>query len=272
MPSAMGMDPSMYGMAGMGAMGSIYGMYNPLYMTQMHQQIESNQLQHSIDMHSLTKNMEVANQRRTDNALIEKILTNGDVQNGVKNLYYKVQEGEQDGVRQEFDKLKEIIYNRYNDELVAKGSEVNPETAIVEIIERLYRQIAQSDLESDIRKHGETALQNGFLRGFRGGHSKTYVEETINHCFGRRIDNKGSKEFAQGAGMCFGGIASAVEKGAYGAIAGVAGTGLVLGLGNLFTLGTKNCLKHIGKCWKPAMYIGAIAGIVGDVIWQCARD
>ena len=275
LPATMGMNSSLFNMGGMNMMNNpMYTMYNPLYMTQMQQQIEASQLQHSINMHGLTKDMEVANQRRSDNALIEKILTNGDVQNGIKNLCYKVREGEQDGVREEFDKLKSNIYSRYKDELVAKGSELNPEVAVVEIIERLYREIAQSDLESDIRKYGENALENGFKRGFRNGHSETYVDETINHCFGRRIDNKGSQDFTQGIGMCLGSAASVLEKGVYGGIAGATAYTGFKGLEKIGRLafakktGVNFNAKSLGK-WGLA---GAGIAAVADIVWQIVRD
>ena len=246
MPSMIGMNTMNSGM-GYGMNNSIFGMggmmgyYNPMFMAQMQQQIEASQIAHAGNMHTAVLNNELNAHRFSDSTLINKILTNGDIQQGVQNLYAKVKEGDQDGICAEFDKLKNYIFVTYKDELKSKGDKINPSTAVTQIIEAVYGNIitAQNggqvaDLRSDIKRYGDGAAMNGFLSGLRTDHHDRYVDETMNHCFGLEIDQRGSKEFKQNFGNGVGRVASVLEKGVYGAGAAVAitgiGTGLIKGL------------------------------------------
>ena len=254
--------PSMYGMNMMGSgMGygmnnSIFGMgmYNPMFMAQMQQQVEASQIAHAGKMHTAVLGNELSAHRFSDSTLINKILTNSDVQVGVQNLYAKVKEGDQNGICTEFDKLKQYIYTTYNDELKARGDKINPSIAATQIIEAIYGNVitAQNggkvaDLRSDIKKYGDGAAMNGFMSGLRLGHHGKYVDETINHCFGLEIDQQGSKEFRQDFGNGLGRIASALEKGVYGTAGALALTGVGVGLAKGLTPNPDKVIENFVK-------------------------
>ena len=286
MPSNIGMN---YGMMapGMGMMNPMMSMMNPMmgmypqYLTQMQDaqhQIEISKAEHNSAMHNILLNNEIAAHRESDSALMKKTLTNGDIKQGIQNLYDKVREGDQDGICSEFDKLKTYIYNTYKDEFAARGDKINPSVAATQKIEELYGQMISAqcggevhDLRSDIKRYGDNSFQNGFLNGFRTGHHDRYIDETLNHCFGEEIDQKGSKDFKQTLGIGVGKTASVLEKGAYGALAGVGAAGLGLGLGKVVSFGKLPWTKCMSKTWKPAMCIGLLAGMVGDILWQSSK-
>lgn len=286
--------PSMMGMSGMGMLGmnsSILGgmggygglgmmsMYNPVFMGQLQNQMEENQLQHAGAMHEILKQQEVSAHRTTDSALIQKILTNGDVQQGIQNLYAKVKSGDQDGICNEFDKLKNYVYATYKDELDARGAKINPSIAATQIVEAIYGQVitAQtgqtSDLRSDIERYGEGAMTNGFMQGFRGGHQKRYVDETMNHCFGLEINDKDEKDTEQSIGRGIGRVAHAGKIGLYGAGIGAAtyavGGGLLKGGSSLINKG--NWVKFSSKAMGKFALVGALLGIAGDIWWQTTK-
>lgn len=252
MPSTLGMNYGGYGMPGM------MGMYNPMYMARLQAQMEEAQLQHAGNMHAGVLNNEVRANVETDRALVSKMLTNGDIQLGVQNLYAKVREGDQDGVCHEFDKLKQYVMNTYADELKKMGGEINPAISATRIIENVYLSVTNSSLRGDIQKYGETSFNNGFMQGFRDGHQGRYVDETMNHCFGLEINQKKSKDRRQDIGKGVGVGASVLEKGAIGA-AGGATVGAIIG---------KIC-KNTGKGGKWGALVGALAAIGLDIYWKC---
>lgn len=244
MPSYLGTNGyGAYGTAGLGS--SIFngaGMYNPLFMgnvyQQMQQQMEASQLTHAGRMHAGVYANEVAAHRTTDSALIEKILTNSDIQQGVVNLHAKVCAGEQEGICQEFDKLKDYILTTYRDELAARGDKINVSSSATEIIERVYGSLISAkqggtvaNLRDDILRNCDKAFTNGFYKGFKKGHHDKYVDETMMHCFGLRIDEKKSKDAHQELGQWVGTAANVGKWSLYGAGA-FAGVGTV-GLGVL---------------------------------------
>ena len=281
MPSMMGMN---YGMGmGMNPMFGMGGMMNayPQFMAQMQQtqnQIEASQAQHNSAMHNILLNNEVTAHRETDSALMKKMLTNGDIQQGVQNLYNKVREGDQDGICSEFDKLKKYVYNTYRDELAARGDKINPAVSATQYIEAVYGNIisAQSggevhDLRSDIKRYGDNSFANGFLSGFRRDHHSRYIDETLNHCFGLEIDQKGAKDMRQNIGNGVGRTASVLEKGVYGFGGGLAATTIGCGLASALTLGKCNGFKHFGKFALPVAWLGALAGMAADIWWQAEK-
>lgn len=311
MPSMIGMNGSMYGTgslygtgtmgsypgmtdmtgmtgaSGLTGMGGMMGMYNPLYYTQMQSAAEKIQAQHAGEMHNQVLQNEVNAHRETDSALIQKVLTNGTVQQGVQNLYNKVREGDQDGICRMFSELKEYIFNNYKDELNARGSKINPSVAAAQIIEAVYANIVSAqtgevaDLRSDIQRYGDGAMMNGFMSGFREDHHGRYVDETLNYCFGLPIDQKGSKdkrkEFASYAGRG----ASILEKSVYGAAGGVA----LYGIGKAVTGGFKSTFgkgkaaagggaakSGLFKKFGKAAWIGAAIGAAADIWWQLSAS
>ena len=292
MPSMMGMN------YGMGMMNPTFGMSGmmgayPQFMAQMQQmqnQIEASQANHNSAMHQILLNNEVNAHRETDSALTRKMLTNGDIQQGVQNLYDKVREGDQDGICAEFDKLKNYVLNTYRDEFAARGDKINPSVSAIQCIEAVYGNIISAttgtvhDLRSDIKKYGDTSFANGFLQGFRRDHHSRYIDETLNHCFNLEIDQKGSKDMKQTLGNGVGRTASTLEKGVYGGVAGVATAGIGIGLLKLanklipwrsqgkWIAGTP-AIKNIP--WAGPMkwlgIAGIFAGIAADIWWQTEK-
>lgn len=286
-PYMMGMMGSPYGAMAMGyGMGSIFNpatgyntpmmraMYDPLYYGQMQAQMETNQAMHKANMHDLLLNTEVAAHRSTNQATISKIMTDATVQQGVINLYNKVREGDQDGICQQFDLLKNLIYNNYRDHFQTGGASQDSSTAAAQVLEALYYQIVSSstqgkdgDLRADIKKYGDNAVKNGFMKGFREGHHDRYVDETLHHCFGLNVDQKSSKDSRQHIATGFGKTARALEKGALGAGIGIGACGAA-------ALITAPFSTNVAKWWikSPRLRwlggLGAIAGIGASIYHQ----
>lgn len=278
MPSMMGMNGSLFGANAM--MNPMMAMYHPQYMTQTQQQIEASQLAHAANMHAGVLGNEVAAHRTTDSALIQKALTNSDIQQGVQNLYEKVVVGDQRGIREEFDKLKSYIYQTYGEELDARGDKLNPAISATQLIEIVYSRIVSaqrggkvSNLRDDIRNRGESAFVNGFMQGLRRGHQDQYIDETLNHCFGLSINEKEHKDRVQGLGEIAGRGASILEKAAYGA--GIGAVGYTVGGGAVSLTGKsfgklKNMKFNLKHCGKAAFFTAIAAGLA-DVWWQLSE-
>ncbi|MBE7711934.1 MAG: hypothetical protein E7Z92_07345 [Cyanobacteria bacterium SIG31] len=285
MPATMGTYGfSPYGMGGL-------GYFNPAFMAQMQQNIEASQLQHAGAMHNIMKDVEVSNYSRSDNALIEKIAQNGSVAGGISSLYQKVREGDQEGVMQEWDKLKEFIRTTYRDELDARADKVNIDATINEIIKRLYASTISAqegrnvDLITDLRKYGEKHFENGFNAAFFGdGHSKATVDDTLNHCFGHRIDDKGSKETTRKIGSAVGEGAEWATWTAGGIAAGTgvatAGLGFARALtpksaqgsiANAIRNASKGLIKNLPRIGIIGIAASALA-FIGGSIWQLCKD
>lgn len=297
MPSMYGMSPSMYGM-GMNpsifGMNGMYGMYNPAFMANMYQQVEASQAQHSGNMHEILLNNEINAHRHTDSALVKKILTNADIQRSAANLYDKVKSGDQDGICQEFDNLRDNILNTYRDEFAAMGDKINPITSASQYAEHVYGNLATAwagdgkthSFRDDVIKYGDSSLQNGFMSGLVRGHHDRYVDETLNHCIDLRIDHKESKDRRQALGNGLGRVVSVLAKGAIGGGIGLGvgalGIGTIKGINALFPKheivenGTKEMVRGWSKIAKmpwggPLKFLavaGIITGIVADIFWQ----
>ena len=279
----MGMMPGMYG--GMGMMPGMYGMdmnsiYEyPLRYTEMMQKMQEMQLQHNGKMYGMEKQNEVSANRFDDSAWVEKILTNGSVVSLTKCLADKVRRGELDGVQNEYDKLRNEIYNTYKDEISARAKYSNPAVVTREVIEKLYARVVTSDdgqpanLRNDIQRYGESPLVNGFQQGFNLGHDKSYIAQAINHIYGEDISNIESNENSQQIGKIGGRVA---HGGQTGLIVG-GGAGLATGAAAAITAGLTYAVtapfkgkpsyglaKGIGSCAIPVAIIGTIAGAIAD--------
>lgn len=276
MPSMMGMNGSVFGM------NPMMSMYNPAYYTQMQNMAEEMQLQHAGNMHAGVLNNEVKAHRETNQALINKILTDSDVQLGIQNLCEEVRKGSnQDAVCKEFNELKDYVLNTYKDELAARSDKIVPEVSAVRIIESVYYNMTKSKLLDDIKRYGETATMNGFMNGFRKDHSERYVDDTINHIYGNPVDERKSKELRKEIATYAGRGASMLEKGAIGAGAGVAVAGTGILLNSLLTpkcirewVGGLECFANASK-WgtlKKFGKWGALAGMALDVWWQLSDN
>lgn len=273
--TALGMNSSLFGMNPM-----MYGMYNPLYMGQMIAQMENNQVNHASNMHTTLLNNQVQANTETDRAQISNMITNGSIQRGITNLRQKILEGDGEGICAEFDKLKNQVYQTYHDELVARGSEENPNKAATRIVEGLYSQIVSAQtgqtvsLAQDIETYCENAAKNGWKTGVHKGHNNMYKDEVLQHCFGTRIDNEKSKNGAKNLMNGIGRTASVLEKGVIGAAVGSAGYGIIWGLSKgIHKLVSKKAFKDCGfnlslnSFGKTAGW-AALAFAVGDIIWQ----
>lgn len=267
-------NPTMMGMGSMGMMG----MWNPTFMGQMnqaYQNIEKAQLNHSSAMHNLMLENKTAAMNSHDRAMFEQSMIDSGIESQVRTLHDKIVEGDQDGICEEYDKLKQIIYTKYSDYFKENSSKMNIEDSVNKHIEALYSaQIspkvgAQVDLRNDIKKYGETAFMHGFNKEFLGKkeyHDK-YSEETLSYLFGTSIDNKAGKDRIEKVG-------GYVGKGAEGVAAGLAGYGAAIaGAGILRALNPFNTCKNftmsgVHKFGKWA----ALAAIAGDVLWQMSRD
>lgn len=277
-------DPMTMGMMGgysPYAMGGMMGMYNPTFMAQMNQMqqnMEKSQLQHTADMHELLLKNNVENFTAQDRAIFEKAMVDAGVNKGISNLAAKIREGDQDGICQEFDALKQTLYTKYNDYFKANSGKLNPADSVTNLIEILYGQIISRqqneivDLKSDIKKYGETAFEHGFWKNLHGKdyHDK-YSEETLSYLYGTSVDNKAGKERMSKLGAYMESGVEAIASPFVGAAAGVGALGIGAGLGKLLTFGNLPIGKTFSKCGKFAACAGAIAAFAGDIMWQMSR-
>lgn len=279
-------DPTMmgayspYGM-GMGMM-SMYPTYMK-QMTQAQQDIEKMQLSHNADIHRLKLEHNTDEYRAHDQNIFEKAMVDTGVNLGIENLSKKIKEGDQDGICQEFDRLKQTIYTKYRDYFNANQNNLNPSDSVTQFIEILYGKIRTAqegktvDLRSDIEKYGESSFEHGFWKNLHGKdyHDK-YTEETLSYIYGTNIDNKSGKDRMQKIGAKAESIAEYVASPFVGYAAGVGAAATIAGMGKLFVPMPKavtgkisfNALKNMGK---TAGLIGAAAALLGDIWWQNSR-
>lgn len=301
----MGMMPGLT--AGMGMMPGISGMpgvgvYNTETLMKMQQEwqksqmqlmrdmqlnnfdlqkdMQKAQLQHDQEMHDLTIDSEIANQRRSDRAFVQKSLTGGEVDSAIENLYHKVREGDCEGVVEEFNKAKAAIYATYGTDLAGNGAKTNYDQSVIKILKDKYAAICTaydeqvSDLESDIKKYCEGAGKNGFMQGWHDEHSKLYAEEVVEKCFGRRVNNKDSKDLKRNITKIVGSGAHVLTVGVGGGFAAGA-TAYTLGKGALSVTRKafgKSLLKFKpGQCGRWGLALAAV-GAIADVAWKVCND
>ena len=277
------MDPSIFGLGayGMGGYGMNAMLQYPLLYGKVQAEMEKNQLNHAKYMQNAVNQYGVSATESTDRSLFHKIGLNGQVQLGIENLYRKVTEGDQKGIQDQFDQLREYILETYRDELKALGTEARPIATVNQFIKYAYSQSVQAmtgqpaSFEDDVRKYGRNPWSAGYREGLKAGSSGLYTDQTIQHCLGVGIDEKPSKDRAQKFGKGIGYFVSTVEKGAYGAILGSGAT--AIGIGSVAALSApffgkfaKSALKVIPKAaFKYAAPIGAVLGLIygiGEII------
>ena len=278
-PASMGYY-SPYGMMGMSGMMGYY----PAFMGQMnqvYQNIEKSQLQHTGDMHELLLKNQTRAFTEQDRAIFEKAMVDAGVNHGIENLSKKIKEGDQDGICEEFDKLKQTLYQKYGDYFKANSDVMNPSDSVNQFIEILYGKIRSQqegkivDLRSDIKKYGESAFEHGFWKNLHGKdyHDK-YTEETMSYLFGTSIDNKAGKDRMEKLG---GTVESAVEYAAAPVVGALAGAGAVTTAAGLGKMLSPDCIsKHITwngfkKAGKVGAWVGAGLALLGDIWWQNSR-
>jgi len=279
--------PSMMGLSGIGSYGggmnSVFdpmtsygaGMYGGMMggmmnywldyqknMQQLQNDLELYSLEHNKKMHAGMINSEVQAHEESLSGIAEKLLADGSVQEGVKSLYAKIKEGDQNGVCQEYDKLKEIIYATYDKELKTKGIPIARATDARRLIEDAYSQIISATardgdsnhtLEGDIEKYCGNSFQVGFMSGFKGNHNQRYLEETMNHITGRRIDNRIYKDHLKKKGKLIGLICAGLRDIGVGGVegAGLWATGVSVASLLALLCGCKG--KNVGNVYKTLM-------------------
>ncbi len=290
-----GMDPMM---SSMGAMGGMGGMYYPTFMAQMQQmqrEAEKAQLQHTGEMHDLTVQNGV-NASQTDfDAIISKLMVDGGIQKYLKSLHDKVTEGDQDGLCNVYDQLKNTIQAQYGDEFSKRKVKDIPAT-INYMIKCLYANAFtvpgqnQASLDNDVKRYGETSFMHGFWTNFHGkDYHKRSSEEALAYINGTPIDNYAGKKKMENYGAKTEAVVEPVVAmvGGYGA--GLAGAGIAaawnpFGIFNKTVKDPKTgkaVLDKAGKAMKKCAitFKGArnFAGIVsllalgGDILWQMSR-
>ena len=247
-------NPAMMGM-GMGMLG---GYYNPTFMASQMQNVEKSMLNHTSAMHEMMLENETKAFTAQDRALFEKAMVDAGVNKGVQNLAAKIQEGDQDGICEEFDNLKHTLYTKYNDYFKANSDKLDPRDSVTNWIEILYNQIISKqrgevvDLRNDIKKFGQTPFEHGFWKNVHGKdyHDK-YSEETLSYIYDTRVDNKAGKDRMEGYGATAAKVTEAGLAGLTGAVAFKVLPGL--------------------KGLPKAGWIGAAALAIADLMWQSSR-
>ncbi|MCQ2739726.1 MAG: hypothetical protein MJ237_05815 [bacterium] len=276
-----------YNMAGLGmggyGMGS-YGMYNPAFMQQMQRaqyEMEKMSLDHANEMHNKTVTSEANAYDESLIASIRKGMANADIETGVYNLYNKVMQGDQNGICEEFSKLRDYILKEYKQQYKEKAGRLDLDAAVTREVERQYASIIGGghELKADILAHGDGAFANGFLQGFREDHHEMDVSRTLNYIYGTRIDQYGAKEHDRTFGKVVGSTAWGLENGLIGAGGGIAGFSALAsiygGLGSAFTKKSfKDLTKRMftKKCLSRAGWIGAITLVGYRLIARCLRN
>ena len=297
-----GMNPAamMTGGYGAGMMNPMMGMYGGSFVAQqmeamkeiykMQEDLEKQRLEHATEMHKQQQLAEVTNLSSHDQAFFLKAMKDGYIQQGIREIYDAIRNGNQDYVVQKFYELKQGILNNpeYSEYLNDKKGGINSKENINNYIRLLYSEIAggytpgapKPDLIDDIKTYGENPFWHGFNKTWLGnsGHNKLNAEEALNQMFGTGINDKGSKEKAEWLG-CWG--ARAGETAAAGA-AGFLGGATALGIAKFLI--PEIVTKHIptgvatnsfvkwGTKFKTWGKIGLIGAIIADVAWQMARD
>lgn len=290
--------PSMMGLTGVGSLsGGMNSVFDPLtsfgagmygggmmggmmnYMLDYQQnlqnlqnQLELNTLNHNRQMHAGMISNEVQANEETMSGIIQKLLEDGAVQEGVMSLYSKIKEGDQNGVCQEYDKLKNYVYATFDKEIKAKGIAIARDAEARRIIRHIYGQIVSNtardgdsnhDLEGDIQKYCGSAFQVGFMKGFKGNNNQRYFEETMNHITGRRIDHRAYKDHLQKKGKVIGTICAGLRDIGVGSAEFAGLYTVAVSTIALLTLlcGGKNVGKWYGKLMSKTGY-AAMAGIL----------
>lgn len=263
MPSTMGM----YGMGNMGALPGMYGMYNymnPEHMTQMGQRIETSQLAHASNMHGNVKTMQVTNQLQSTDALAAGMINDGGLQLKVTEMKSKINSGDLQGAVGLYKELKELVYNRFKDELASRGDEISVQVEIKNLIDNYYYSTNGTQLRADIEQCGESGYKNGFRQIFEKGHSKLTIKQALHQIYGERIDGAAKERTEQVIGNVGGGLASAGEGAAYGSIAVGAAAGLVNIASTLLCGRALVPWSWVGK----GMRWGAVGGAVINTAWK----
>lgn len=274
----MGYSP--YSMGGLGMMG----MFNPSFMAQMtqtQQQIEQGQLQHASAMHELLLQNKTNAYKAEDKKIFDIAMVDAGLKRGIDNLAEKIKRGEQDAICEEFDKLKQTLYQKHGDFFKANSDKLNPDLYVSQFIEEMYNKLRTAkegqvvDFRSELEKYRESAFEHGFWKNLHGkDYHDRYSAETINYLFGTKIDNKAGKDRMQKLG---GIVESGVEYVAAPVIGLGVGAATGATLGGALKLFAPNCISEkiswngFKRFGKIGAGIGAAALLLGDIMWQNSR-
>ncbi len=271
--------PSMMGLPATGAYGSgsvfnnMYGygmnpmsmmMEYPIYMQNLQNQLERNNLEHTSFMHNGMINNEVKAHEESLSGVVQKLLTDGAAQEKLMTFYDKLREGDQNGAAQEYDKLKDTIYATYGKELESKGININRADEARRIIETMYADVISASsadgphtLRADIDRYCGSAFESGFVNGYNNEKGQRYKDELINHIYGERINNYDSKENRKDLGNVLGvatsGVVSGVEGAAIGGVAGLGAAGMIYVTSKFLNKGA-NMRKHFWNAGDKVIY------------------
>lgn len=284
MPSMMGMG-GMYGMGGMNGMYGMAGMagmnnwmlQQQQLMQQMQAQGEKFQAEHASDMHAISAANEIKAHRETLDKDFQVLSHDSAMQEGINNLYRKIQEGDQKGICEEYDKLYQSTLMTFKGKY---DSNTNPALQARRQIENMYAaQITAQyggshDLRHDIEENGESAFQNGFNQAFKSGHNKVYVDQTMRHIYGTEIDDEKSKRHSQDLGKGVGYVCRGGRDVLVGAAIGTAGYTVghyAKSLKGLFGKGAMNIGKFNFKRLGRFGIYGAALWTLGDILWSATK-
>ena len=273
MMNPMGMM-GMYNPAFMGNTSDSTSTNNPYinYMKSMYSaqnEIQKMQLQGATEMHAAKEQAQVYNAQVHDRAFFNTVAVNGDVQNGIREIYDAIRKGDMDNVAQKYYELKQVILNKYSDHFTNSVGGLNDKENIDHYISTLYSEIGggynpgapKPDLRTDIMNYGENPFEHGMNTTFMGnsGHNKLSAEECLNQIYGTRINDAGSKAHAEEWGR---------KAGKAKEFAIFAGGGAALGA---TALGIFKTIPKIGKHCNGLgkwAWAGAAIGAIGDILWQ----
>jgi hypothetical protein len=280
MPSMMGFNPSvgmnynsvynpMFGYAGGGNSQYMVNMYDAMNT------IEKNQVNHTGEMHRLTKETESNAIYNTDSADFSKMITDASVKDGIERLARVIESGNGNDICRKYDELKNAMITRYSDELAKFGSKINIDTVVRDIISDKYSEIVskatgeQRNLYDNIKKYSEGAGENGFLQGYKPGHDNKYTEEVLCHIFGDEINDKKDKDTKQSLAKGAGYVGRYATAGVAG---GTAATGLwaIIKGGQSLVKGQNKMpsFKKFGKIGAIAALLTTVGTVLYDTIWQ----
>ena len=79
---------------------------------------------------------------------------------GIDNLAEKIKRGEQDAICEEFDKLKQTLYQKHGDFFKANSDKLNPDLYVSQFIEEMYNKLRTAKANMNIVKNSEKEVTN----------------------------------------------------------------------------------------------------------------
>jgi len=258
-------DPTM-GMYGGSFMQSQMEALKEYYKFQ--EDLEKQKLEHTTEMHRKQQLAEVTNLNAHEQKFLMEVMSDGYVQNGIRDIYDEIRQGHSDSVVRKFYELKQEILNKYCNYFNTPEGNINLASNLNEYINRMYSLIGKNfqngiepDLRTDIRAFCENSFQHGWNKYwfFNHGHNELNAEQTLNQIFGTGINDIGSKKKAE----YIGGLGSSAATGA------LAGGGAVIGVSTVAKgLFSSFPFKNSLKATKWAAILAAAYNIYRTGAWD----